>query len=166
MQIPIVIDVTSTQLVPTKTEYQPCSVTTPSAPSSAPALSPSPSPTSPQPSSSADHPLNQSFFTSSILILSTPSPSTSVMTSYTTLANGQVSVMLHTSVYSPSPTSVYVLTTSLVTEFPSDGTRDPSKLGAIVGGIFGGAAGLLLIVALLLFIRFGTQISFTLDRSN
>jgi len=140
VQIPIVLDVASTQVVPTSTQFQSCSDSS--------LLS-----STPKQPSSVDHSPNQSFITSSVLVLSTPAPEISVYTSSTTLANGQVSVNYRTSVYSQSPTPVYVLTTSLVTDPPSVGGQGPTSLGAIVGGVLGGVAGLILIVALFLFIR-------------
>jgi hypothetical protein len=130
-QVPIVVTVPVTEAQPTQTLFAPCT----SGEGSSSALQ-----TSAQ--SSTDTPL-----TTSVLVQSTPPPSTLVEVSSTTLADGSVVQTVVTVITTPSPTSVYVPTSIANPTLQSDSSQGSgTDVAPIVGGVLGGFLGLIAVV--------------------
>jgi len=78
-----------------------------------------------------------------------------MITSVTTLPNGQVTTTLIPTLVTPRPSQVYVPTTALVEETGMSGSGSPkgAKLGVVVGAVIGGFIGLCLIILALWYVR-------------
>jgi len=82
-----------------------------------------------------------------------------MITSVTTLPNGQVTTTLIPTLVTPRPSQVYVPTTALVEETGLSGPGSPKgrNLGVVVGAVIGGFIGLCLIILVLWYVRYVTQ---------
>jgi len=131
VQVPIVVTVPVTEAQPTQTLFAPCTSGGGSAES--PASQPSAQP-------------SIYTLTTSILVQSTPPPSTIVEESLTTLADGEVVQTVVTMITTPPPTPIYVPTSIANPTLQSNSPQSGTNVTAIVGGVLGGFFGLIAIV--------------------
>jgi len=79
-----------------------------------------------------------------------------MITSITTLPNGQVTTTLIPTLITPRPSQVYVPTTALVEETGLSGSNSPKdrNLGVVIGAVIGGFIGLCLVILALWYVRY------------
>ncbi|KAG0701758.1 hypothetical protein DFH29DRAFT_543634 [Suillus ampliporus] len=141
-QVPVVVTVSVTETQPTKTLYATCSDGSTQSQSQT-----TPSTTSETTSSSTPSPV-----TTSVLVVSTPSPTIITQEFSTTLSNGVVVPTVITTTSTPPPSSVY--SPSVISSPTVTGTQSGSgtDVAPIVGGVVGGFVGLIAIVSALWYL--------------